>query len=184
MFCLYFIFVSDYIFIYFGIDKVKMKKHEFLPVLSVFVVGAAITVLMNIIFVTLYGSFASKFDLAMSKIGVFSIGGNEAGRWDWLTLSLWVMSVILKIILFIFCAYKSLEKIVGFAHDKFNWWAISAIAAICMLPLFVSEDAFMNIFLSKAVYPFAIVQFVLPLVYPLLTNAAIVKTNGGLHERT
>ena len=175
---------SDYIFIYFVIDKVKMKKHVFLPMLSVFVAGAAITVLMNIIFVTLYGSFAPNFDLAMSKIGVFSIGGNEAGRWDWLTLSLWVMSVILKIILFIFCAYKSLEKIVGFAHDKFNWWAISAIAAICMLPLFVSEDDFMNIFLSKAVYPFAIVQFVLPLVYPLLTNAAIVKTNGGLHERT
>ena len=175
---------SDYIFIYFVIDKVRMKKHVFLPMLSVFVAGAAITVLMNIIFVTLYGSFAPNFELAMSKIGVFSIGGNEAGRWDWLTLSLWVMSVILKIILFIFCSYKSLEKIVGFAHDKFNWWAIGVIAAICMLSLFVSEDDFVSKFLNVAVYPFLLVQFVLPVVYPLLTRAAIARSNGGVHERT
>ena len=175
---------SDYIFIYFVLDKVNVKKHLYLPIMSVFTVGAVITIVMDIVFVTLYGSYASQFELAMSKLGAFSLGDGASGRWDWLTLSLWVTSVLLKITLFFFCAYKSLEKIFEFKHDKTNWFAVGAITLILMLPLFVSTDDFTNVFLSNAVIPFAVVQFVLPLLYPLFTKIATLKIERGTYERT
>lgn len=175
---------SDYIFIYFVLDKVRVKKHLYLPIMSVFTVGAVITIVMDIVFVTLYGSYAPEFELAMSKIGAFSLGDGASGRWDWLTLSLWVTSVFLKITLFFFCAYKSLEKIFEFRHDKTNLFAVGAIALILMLPMFVSSDDFVKIFLANAVIPFALVQFVLPLAYPLLTKIATAKLERGAYERT
>ncbi len=175
---------SDYIFMYFVLDKVKVRKHLYLPIMSVFIVGAVITVVMDIVFVTLYGSFAPHFRLAMSKIGAFSLGDGASGRWDWLTLSLWVTSVLLKITLFFYCAYKSLEKIFEFRHDKINWFAVGSITLLLMLPMFVSTDDFMSVFLANAVIPFAVVQFVLPVAYPLLTRIATNKAERGVYERT
>lgn len=175
---------TDYVFVYFVLDKIKVQKRVFLPVMSVFVAGAAITVLMNIVFVTLYGSYAPQFELAMSKIGAFSLGGSASGRWDWLTLSLWVTSVLLKIILFFYCGYKSLEKLFGLRHDKINPFVVAVITAVLMLPMFVPLRDFIEQFLARAVVPFAVVQFALPFVFPLLTAIAVKKTQGGVHERT
>ena len=174
---------SDYLFVYFVLDKVRMGKRLFGPVTSVFVAGAVITVLTNIVFVTLYGSFAEHFDPAMSKLGVFSSGAGASGRWDWLTLSLWVTSVLLKITLFFYCAYKSLEKIFGLRHDKINLIAVTVIVLLTMLPMVVSSRTFAESFLAYAVVPFALVQYVLPLLYPLLNKIAVDKTAGGAHER-
>lgn len=175
---------SDYLFVYFLLDKVRQGKRLFSPVLSVFVVGAVITILTNIVFVTLYGSFAEHFDPAMSKLGVFSSGAGASGRWDWLTLSLWVTSVLLKITLFFYCAYKSLEKMFNLRHDKINPFAVCAIVATMMIPMAVSGKTFTGKFLAYAVAPFAVVQYALPLVFPLLTKIAVKKTCGGAHERT
>lgn len=175
---------SDYIFMYFVLDKVKVRKHLYLPILSVFVVGAVITIFMDIVFVTLYGNFAPHFRLAMSKIGVFSLGDGASGRWDWLTLSLWVTSVLLKVTLFFYCAYKSLEKIFEFRHDKVNVFAIGIITLLLMLPMFVSTEKFTSVFLANTVIPFASVQFALPVAYPLFTRIATTKAERGVYERT
>lgn len=170
---------SDYVFIYFVIENVKPQKHVIAPVITSFVVGAALTVLLNAVFLALFGSLAEFGTLAMSKIGLFSATASSNGRWDWLTLSAWLMSVIIKIVIFVFCAYKCVEKAFEKHFAQPNPFVFAAIGLLLLLPLVVPVDVFMDEFLSKCVYVFAIVQYLLPPVMPLLTkvaNAAKAKT--------
>lgn len=167
---------SDYIFIFFVMDGVKVKKRVFSPILLSFVIGAALSVLLNAVFVALFGVFAPSFDMAMSKIGVFSVASTANGRWDWLTLSIWLVSVIIKIVVFIFCAYKCLEKIAGKNFAHVNWLSAVIIVAALLLPMFVSAEQLLNTVVAYGLIPFAAVQYVLPVLMPLLTKTALRKT--------
>lgn len=171
---------SDYVFVYLLLDNVKVKKRVFSPVMTAFVVGAVLTVLMNAIFVALYGSLAGSFDLAMSKIGVHFVSSSANGRWDWITLSIWLISVFLKIVIFFFCAYRCLEKIFEFKPNKINVWAIVAITLLYMLPIFFPTEIVLTTVVQYGLIPFAVVQYALPLSMPFLTKAAQVKL--GLNE--
>ena len=167
---------SDYVFIYFVMDGIKIKKHVFPSVLVAFGIGAALTVLINAVFVALFGSFAPDFNMAMSKIGVFSVANTTNGRWDWLTLSIWLISVFIKIIVFIFCAYKCVEKILGRRFGNVNVFVALFITLTLMLPMFVSTETLLNTFIMWALIPFTVVQYLLPLFMPLFTKIALNKT--------
>ncbi len=167
---------SDYIFIYFVLDGIKIKKRVFAPMLISFGVGALLSILLNAVFVSLFGYLAPQFDMAMSKIGVFSAASTTNGRWDWLTLSIWLVSVFIKVVIFIFCAYKCIEKFVGKRFVKFNWIAASVVLLTLSLPMFVSTDALLDTVVKWGVIPFTLVQYVLPLLMPLLTKVAQRKT--------
>ena len=167
---------SDYIFMYFVLDGVKVKKHVFAPVLVAFGIGAALTVLLNAVFVSLFGYLAPDFNMAMSKIGVFSASSTTNGRWDWLTLSIWLISVFIKIIVFIFCAYKCIEKILDKNFVNVNVFVAIFVTLTFLLPMFVSTETLLSTFIVWALIPFTIVQYLLPLFMPLLTKVALKKT--------
>lgn len=167
---------SDYLFMFFVMDGVKVKKHVFSPVFIAFSVGVVLTVLLNAVFVALFGSYAPNFDMAMSKIGVFSAASTQNGRWDWLTLSIWLISVFIKIITFIFCAYKCLEKLVDKNFKNVNWVVALIVTLTLMLPMFVSTQTLLSTVIAWGLIPFAVVQYLLPLLMPLFTTVALKKT--------
>lgn len=167
---------SDYMFIYFVMDGIKIKKRPFLPIFVSFGVGVAMTVLLNVVFVSLFGSLSPNFDMAMSKIGVFSSVSTTNGRWDWLTLSIWLISVFIKIIVFIFCAYKCIEKILDKNFVNVNWIVAVFVTLTLLLPMFVSSKALLSTVVAYCIVPFTIVQYVLPLLMPLFTKVALNKT--------
>ncbi len=169
---------SDYIFVYFVLDGIKIKKHVFAPMLTSFAVGALLAITLNAVFVAIFGHFAPDFDMAMSKIGVFSAASTTNGRWDWLTLSIWLVSVFLKMIVFIFCAYKCVEKIVGAHFVKVNWISISVVMLTLLLPLFVTAEDILNTVVKWGLIPFTLVQYVLPLLMPLFTKTAVFKSEA------
>lgn len=173
---------SDYIFIYFVMDGIKIKKHLYLPMFSAFALGVALTVLLNAVFVALFGHLAPAFDLAMSKIGIFSVASTTNGRWDWLTLSVWLISVIIKIIVYIYCAYKCIEKIFGAVFIKINWYAALFVTATMMIPLFVTTQNLLDTVIKWGIIPFAAVQYALPVFMPLFTKIAINKTEAHSNE--
>lgn len=170
---------TDYVFIYLLLDNVKVKKHVFSPVLTAFAIGAFVTIAMNAMFVALYGDLAPQFDLAMSKIGVHFVSKSSNGRWDWLTLSIWLISVFIKIVVFFICSYKCLEKIFEFNVNKLNIWAIGAITALFMLPIFLPIEIALSTVVAYGLIPFAVVQYALPIAMPFLTKAAQAKLNLG-----
>ncbi len=166
---------SDYVFVYFIMENVTVKKRVFAPIFVSFTIGVALTVSMNAIFVSLFGSLAPDIKLAMSKISVFSVTETTSGRWDWLTLSVWIMSVLIKIVIFIYCAYKCLEKLFDKHYTKPNFLSMGSILLLLMIPLFVSTEDFLQKFVSKMLIPFVLVQYLLPLCLPLLTKIAQSK---------
>ncbi len=172
---------SDYIFVYFVLDGINVKKHVFAPMLISFGVGAVLCITLNAVFVALFGYLAPQFDLAMSKIGVFSAASSTNGRWDWLTLSIWLVSVFVKVVVFVFCAYKCLEKIVGKPFVRFNWIAAAIVSVCLLLPMFVTTDWMLDTVIKWGVIPFSLVQYALPLLMPLLVKTASRKTEAA-HE--
>ena len=167
---------SDYMFMYFVMDGVKIKKRVFTPMLTCFGIGTLLTVLLNAVFVSLFGSFAPEFNMAMSKIGAFSASSSSNGRWDWLTLAIWLLSVFIKIIVFIFCAYKCVEKILDKNFANVNFIVALFIVALLMLPMFVSTEQLLSTVILWGVIPFTLVQYLLPLFMPLFTKVALNKT--------
>ena len=167
---------SDYLFMLFVMDGVKVKKRVFAPIFTAFAIGAALTVLLNAVFVALFGSYAPDFDMAMSKIGVFSAASTQNGRWDWLTLSIWLISVFIKIITFIFCSYKCLEKLIDKNFANVNWVLAIIVTLTLMLPMFVSTETLLSTVITWCLIPFAIVQYLLPLLMPLFTKIALNRT--------
>ena len=167
---------SDYIFIFFVMDGIKVKKHVFAPVFVAFGIGVVLTVLLNAVFVALFGSYAPNFDMAMSKVGVFSAASTQNGRWDWLTLSIWLSSVFIKVVTFIYCAYKCLEKLIDKNFPNVNWVLALIITATLMLPMLVSTETLLSTVLVWCLIPFTVVQYLLPLLMPLLTKIALNKT--------
>ena len=173
---------SDYIFIYFVMENVHVKKRVFVPIFTSFAIGVVLTVAMNIIFVALFGSIAPEIKLAMSKISVFSVAETTNGRWDWLTLSVWIMSVLIKIVIFIYCAYKCGEKLFGLNFTKPNILTILVIGLLLMLPLIVPAESIAQGFMDKLLVPFALVQYLLPISLPLLTTIANKKLSAGVQN--
>ena len=163
---------SDYIFIYFVLEDIKPQKRVFAPVLTSFAVGVALTVLLNAVFVALFGDYAQYNDLAMSKIGLFSVSESTDGRWDWLTLSVWLISVIIKIVVFTFCAYKCVEKALEMHFTKPNFIVLGVIVLIMLLPMFLAVETLIETFIYWCVIPFALVQYLLPLFMPLMVKHA------------
>lgn len=163
---------SDYVFIYFILEDLKPQKHVFAPILTSFAVGVVLTVLLNAVFVALFGDFAQYGNIAMSKIGMFSVSESTDGRWDWITLSVWLMSVIIKVVIFIFCAYKCVEKIFGFHFTKVNLPVLGVITLILIIPMFLPATTLVEKFVYWCVIPFALIQYVLPLLMPLFVKVA------------
>ena len=161
---------SDYIFIYFLMDTIKVKKKIFSPVLCCFLLGAAISVVTNMVFVLLYGSLSPEAELAMIKIGLFSVSETTSGRWDWLTLSVWIISVVLKVVIFFFCANKCIEKLFGLHLSNTNGFVWLGITATLIVPLFVSVEEVLPTFIKWTIIPFALVQYLLPLLMPWWTK--------------
>lgn len=166
---------ADYVFIYFVMENIKPQKRIFSPILVSFGVGVVLTVLLNMVFVALFGSLAQHNDIAMIKIGLFSVADSTNGRWDWLTLTVWITSVVVKIVIFTFCAYKCVEKIFRLHFTKVNFAVLGGIFIILLLPMFVSMDVFRETFMYWCVLPFAAIEYILPLFMPLLTSVANKK---------
>ena len=167
---------GDYVVVYFLMEHVQPKNNKlFAPVLTTFAVGALLVVAVNVIFVCLFGSLAQNSAIAISKISLFSVADSSNGRWDWLTLSVWLMSVLVKVVVFFFCAYRCVQEALGLHFSKTSLPVVLAIALPLLVPLFVSSEDVVAKFVTWCTIPFAIVLYVLPFAMPLLATIANKK---------
>lgn len=169
---------ADSVFILFFMDKIDLpKKKDNLALPSIMIVGIALTVLMDVVFIALFGNSSGLNDIAISKVSQFNIANSSYGRLDWLCISMWMCSIFIKIILYAFCTYRCVNWIVGYKKEKFNWWAYGFVAVVLtVLPLVVDIDDFIMVWVSQGFvkYIFLAVQYVLPLALPLLVKASDV----------
>lgn len=163
---------SDYVFVFFVLDKIRVKRQVFAPMFLSFAVGVVATIAMNVVFTSLSGSLAVDFDNAMSKIGIFSLSSSASGRWDWLTLSVWLLSVFVKVVTFLYCAYKCVQYALNKPFVKTNYLALACVCALLILPIFVAMENALDAVVKYAGVAFALVQYALPLFLPLMVTVA------------
>lgn len=173
---------ADSLFILFLMDKLKTpakKDNVALPVMMA--VGIFITVALNILFVSLFGNASEINDIAITKVSQFNISNNSYGRLDWLSISIWMCSIFIKIIVYSYCAYCSIGWICGCKKQKFNWWIyLGMYLPVLVLPLFWRIDDFITKRVSQGFikYIYMGVQYLLPILLPLLVKLATKKNDG------
>lgn len=165
---------GDYIFILFLMDSIKKEKKIFTAPLACFAVASVLIVFMIVLFRALFGELAMHIDLAMSKVSQYSVPASVSGRLDWLSMSIWVITLFLKIFVYVYCIYKCLNYLFCTSKAKYVLWqACLAVLPLIILPICVSIDEMSLSFMyGWQKYVFAVATHLLPFTLPLWVSIA------------
>lgn len=177
---------ADSVFVLFLMGGITKSNLFSVKVGGAFAVGAAITVLLDAIYLALFGNIAEFGTSALAKVSGFNITGSLYGRLDWIFVVIWLSSIILKCTIFLWAATTA----VGFIAEKHSPKAYAVIfavisAVIVALPLFVPVKTIIIEFFCQSwgKYLAAVVQYALPLAMPLLTFFANKKQGAARQTR-
>lgn len=172
---------ADYFFLYFALGDIKLGRGGSRVVVGAFVCGALLCVAMNGVFIALYGSLAPYTDLAMSKVSQYALSLSSSGRLDWLSLSVWTLSVFIKLAVLAYSMYVCMVYIFGIASTKLHLLPTAVILLLMFVPLLVPPEQLLTTGIRVLVYPLLVVQYILPLCMPLLMRISNnKKTNAQL----
>lgn len=163
---------ADYFFLYFVLGDIKITKGSSAFVLFCFGVGALLCVAMNGVFIALYGALAPYTDLAMSKVSQYSLVLSSSGRLDWLSLSVWTLSVFIKLSVLAYSIYVSIVYLFGICSTKLHPVPASIIALLMFVPLLLPASQLLEGVLSVLTLPLLAVQYLLPLLMPWFVHIA------------
>lgn len=171
---------ADYIFIYFLINKISSKDRLFLHTGIGFGIAAVVAVLINVLLISVYGELTQYTNLAMSKLSQFALGSTVYGRVDWLNLSLLVMSIFMKMAIYTWSAYQCIKYLL-FPDKEFKFYYCLPQICFYVIPLFVNYDDFLLFARTYFGIPYSLLQYLLPLVFPLLV---VLATKKGGEEKS
>ena len=163
---------SDCLFVLFMLGKITKTGCFTVKVLLAFLVGAGITLLLDMIFLCLFGNLAEFGSSALAKVSGFNLTGSVYGRIDWIFVMIWASSIIIKCTLFLWSATMALSFVFGVKNKKGYTTIFVAISLLfVLLPLvFPIKNVIVEFFcLGAGKYVTISVQYVLPLFMPLLT---------------
>ena len=97
-------------------------------------IGILVTMALVVLYVALFGNASGINGIAITKVSQFNISNNSYGRLDWLSISIWMCSIFIKIIVLSFCAYSAIVWTVGYKKEKFNWWVFLSMVVPVIAP--------------------------------------------------
>ena len=159
----------------------KGEKALFLSASAGFWFAAICTVAFVAVFISLYGNLAQYGENAIAKVSGFGSGLSSESRLDWLLVMLWLSAVVIKTMVFLYCACAAVRAVIGVRGEKAEMLVTVGIGLlILILPLFVDFKGFANdyIFNGAGRFVFYIPQYVVPLLLPLLVFLANRKGKG------
>lgn len=163
---------SDCLFVLFMLGKITKTGHFTIKVSLAFLVGAGTTILLDMIFLSLFGNLAEFSSSALAKVSGFNLTGSVYGRIDWIFVMVWASSIIIKCTLFLWCATMALSHVFGIKNKKgytilFGLTGIAFVVLPLVLPI---KSIIVDFFcLGVGKYVMMFVQYVIPLAMPLLT---------------
>lgn len=175
----YSFYFADYLFIIFFVGKINRSKHFVSGILGAFTFGAITVLVVNILFVGLFGNTGWLHTVALSKISQFNVDGSVMGRLDWINIIVWSVCLFIKIILFIYCINCCINYLIGHKKTSPNWWALTPVyLVILVLPVIVPVQDLITEFIvnSWGKYIFSTLHYVLPLSMPLLVYISNKRT--------
>ncbi len=167
---------SDSLFLLFLTDKVKKEKHFQRKMNCGFLLAASLVVVMTLAFLGIYGNTAWLHTGVIAKVSQFNVDVTTNGRLDWLSLLVWLSSVVVKCMVFLYCMVECLKGLTG---KKGVPWVCGFLVCIglclLLLPLYVPIENFLSWRIRKWKI-FWLVEYLLPLSMPFLVAKANKKT--------
>ncbi len=161
---------ADYFFIYFALGDIQRHKGGSGVVIGAFVCGALLCVAMNGVFIALYGALAPYTDLAMSKVSQYALSMSSSGRLDWLSLSVWTLSVFIKLSVLAYSMYVCMVYMLGISSTRMHVVPTAIILLLMFVPLAVAPQQLLSEGIKILVYPLLVVQYLLPICMPLMVH--------------
>jgi len=162
---------ADSLFIMFLLGRINSSEHSFIAPLTALVSGAALTVLLYVVFYSLFGELAENHTGAMEKVSQFNAVLTSNGRLDWLTLIFWMLSLFIKLALMSFCAIRAFDGVFFKEGKSPSVVGVIAFAVIVIVtPLLTPLSSLINrVFSSLPIaLVMAVFQYALPIVLPFL----------------
>lgn len=172
---------ADYFFLYFVLGDIKLDKGGSTVMLVCFGAGALLCVAMNGVFIALYGALAPYTDMAMSKVSQYALVLSSSGRLDWLSLSVWTLSVFIKLTVLAYSMYVCIIYMFGICSTRLHALPTAVIVLLLFVPLLLPASQLLDATLSVLAWPLMVVQYLLPLLMPYFVHVAnSKKTNPKL----
>lgn len=172
---------SDCLFLFFCFGNVSVGKRFFTPFIVSFLVGAVLTVMLEITFLCLFGELAPYAQNALVKVSGFNIAGTSYGRLDWIFVIIWLSSIILKSTLYFWAATVALDKAFSINSNKGHVICFAAVALLVLVaPLILPVQQMISdlFILGAGKYVTMFLQYAVPILSPLLVFAANKKHGG------
>ncbi len=170
---------SDCVFLVFLMGSVTTNKLFGIKISGAFVFGAILTVMLDIVFLSLFGMLAQYSTSALAKVSGFNLTSSSYGRLDWIFVVIWLSSIVIKSILFLWAATMSISYIFNVKSKKGYAIIYGVIClAFIVMPLILPLETFIDDFICQGVgkYFFFSVQYLIPLLLPLLTYLSNKKS--------
>ncbi len=168
---------ADYFFLYFVLGDIKISRGSSTALLCAFGAGALLCVAMNGVFIALYGQLAPYTDMAMSKVSQYALVLSSSGRLDWLSLSVWTLSVFIKLAVLAYSLYVCVVYVFGICSTRLHLVPVGIILLLMFVPLMLPANQLLQGSLKLLTWPLLVVQYALPLAMPLLVHTANKSDN-------
>ena len=163
---------SDSLFLLFLTDKVKTGKRFRLKMNCGFLLSALLVIVMTFAFLGIYGNTAWLHTGIIAKVSQFNVTVTTNGRLDWLSLLIWLGSVIIKCMVFLYCVVECLKGLTGWKRPQSVCvYLVVAGLFLLLVPLYFPYEDFLSGPIREWKI-FWIVQYLLPLSMPFLVTLA------------
>ena len=154
------------------IGNIKYDKEKPSKIFWYIGLTAALVIVMNIVFICLFGDTAIDQQLAVSEIPLHSTNPTTMGRLDWLTIMIWIITLLIQSGVFMFFAVEAFSTFSGLGKG----WSVGIVGTIITIGLILLSlklaqliDLVIN---PIFVYIIIAVQVIIPIMMFL---AALIK---------
>jgi len=171
---------GDYIVLLVLMGDYKKDKQSLGKVVKYAIFAILLVVVFYVLFVGIFGVIASSESLAISDMSLNSTSPVTVGRLDWISIMLWLITLILRVSILVFCANKCLVSCFDFKNNYPSIFIISLILIVTMLTLNITIDTFVTFYmLSPVSYVLLGFQYLLPFVLIVCG-----RKGGGRHVQS
>lgn len=155
---------GDYIVLLVLMGDYKKDKQTYNSVIRYAIFAIISVIVFYVLFIGIFGGIASSEALAISDMSLNSTSPVTIGRLDWISIMLWLISLILRISILIFCANKCLVLCFEFKNKYSSIYIILLILGVFNLILNITIDTFVSFYiLSPVSYILLGFQYLLPI---------------------
>ncbi|MBQ0017055.1 MAG: GerAB/ArcD/ProY family transporter [Clostridiales bacterium] len=161
---------GDFILLFFFLGNIKVDKNTQKYIIISYIVAIFIVFILSVLHYAIYGSMSTMYKTTIVDITEYIPRLNTTGRFTWIIILLWPISLVFSICTYMNMAVKSFENCFEIEKDnsKYVGYCSIALAVAILIAVNFSQINFMVFIQNYFKYFVFVVQYILPPFLPLL----------------